>query len=85
MNVIVDRECAALGLKQCSVCKNVLHSICSKATCKTDSAWPIMILPAKHNVNKISKQLFDEEDNVSSDPVRSDDSYEEEKEVQIWG
>ena len=50
----------------------MLHYICSKATGKaTDGAWPIMILPAKHKANKISKQLFDEEDDISSDYVHT--------------
>ena len=34
---------------------------------KTNDALPIMILLAKHNANKISEQLFDDEDNISSD------------------
>lgn len=33
-----------------------------------------MILPAKYNANKISKQLFNEEDDISSDDICSDDS-----------
>ena len=59
-----EKRCAALGLKQCPVCKNVLHSICSKVSCKTDGIRPIMILSAKHNANKILKQPFDEKDKV---------------------
>ena len=59
-----EKRCAALGLKQCPVCKNVLHSICSKVPCKTDGIRPIMILSAKHNANKILKQPFDEKDKV---------------------
>ena len=56
-----------VALKQCPVCKNVLCSICSKATIKTDDTWLIMILAAKHNAMKISKQLFDGKDDVLSD------------------
>ena len=33
-----------------------------------------MILPIKHNANKISKQLFDEQDDASSDNICSDGS-----------
>ena len=37
-----------------------------------------MILPIKHNANKISKQLFDEQDDTSSDNVCSDGSDDDE-------
>ena len=45
-----QKRSASLGLNQCSVCKNVLCSICSKTMSKTDCAQPL-ILPAKHNAN----------------------------------
>ena len=37
-----------------------------------------MTLPAKHNANKISKQLFDEEDDVSSHDICSDNIDDDE-------
>ena len=57
--------------------KNVFRSIYCKATCKTYVARPILILPANHNYNKISKQLFDKEDDVCSLDICSDDSNDE--------
>ena len=41
--------------------------------CRTDSAQTIMIFPAEHNANEISKQLFDEDNGVSSDDIHSED------------
>ena len=40
----LDR-CAALGLKQCFVCHDVLKSVCSKSLCNHDKR-PVMLLPA---------------------------------------
>ena len=73
MNLIVDRKDVQpyLGLKQCPVCKNVLHSLCSQAMSETNGALLIMILTAKHNANKISKHFFDVEDDISSEGLCS--------------
>ena len=56
------------------MCWNLLRSIGSEATCKTDSAGPMIIFPAKHNNNEILKQLFNEEGDISSDGICSEAS-----------
>ena len=39
-------KCNATKLKECTVCHNILHSVCSKASCKgEDSKEPDMVIP----------------------------------------
>ena len=38
--------CRAMGLQQCSVCKNVQKSQCSKKACKVDGLTPVMVYVA---------------------------------------
>ena len=39
-------KCLAVGLKECPSCHSILHSICSKASCKVNGKKPEMISPA---------------------------------------
>ena len=39
-------KCLAVGLKECPSCHCILHSICSKATCKVNDKKPEIISPA---------------------------------------
>ena len=73
-------KCAATGLKQCPVCKNVLKSLCSKATCKVDGVKPTMILPAGKEVCKSGrrKKLFEELDEEEEDATDEEAESEEE-------
>ena len=67
-----QKKCLALGLKQCSVCLNVLRSVCSKAACRVDGEKPAMILPAKQQ-SFPSKRLFE----ADSDEEDDEDDIEE--------
>ena len=75
--------CEAIGLQQCSVCKNVLKSQCSKKLCKVDGEPPLMIFVAARtaNVSRKRKRCEDEEDDdhveSSSDEYERDSSLEE--------
>ena len=50
-------ECIITGLKQCSVCKNVIKSQCSKASCIIDGKKPVMIVGPSARPSATSKQL----------------------------
>ena len=49
----------------------MLRSLYSQTMCETNGALLIMILTGKHNANKISKQFFDVEDDISSEGLCS--------------
>ena len=53
--------CRAMGLQQCSVCKNVQKSQCSKKACKVDGLTPVMVYVAarKDKVKKKRKRCKD--------------------------
>ena len=44
--VCKSKKCAAVGLKQCPTCFQVMKSVCSKVKCRVDGVKPKMILPA---------------------------------------
>ena len=51
--------CNASGLKQCSSCKDVIKSHCSKAKCKkTDGTKPDMLIPACDKEQKRPRKSF---------------------------
>jgi len=66
-------KCAALALKQCSVCKSVLRSQCGKKACRTpDGVKPAMIKAIESKAQKnstisVSDHTSDEEDGVFHD------------------
>ena len=66
-----NEKCLAIGLKQCSICKNVLRSLCSKAGCKVNGQKRVMILPAKSHYSSL-KRLFDDSDESMSEEIMSD-------------
>ena len=74
--------CEAIGLQQCSVCKNVLKSQFSKKACKVDGQAPVMVFVAarKGKVNRKGKQCeHDEEDQESEDEENLEDEVDNEE------
>ena len=41
------KECEAIQLQQCSVCKNLLKSKCGKKVCKIDGEAPVILVAAR--------------------------------------
>ena len=54
------KECEAIQLQQCSVCKNVLKSKCGKKACKIDGEAPVMILVTAQKEKNWEKELKEE-------------------------
>ena len=54
------KECEAIQLQQCSVCKNVLKSKCGKKACKIDGEAPVMILVAAQKEKNWEKEQKEE-------------------------
>ena len=77
--VCEERKCAALGLKECSKCGNILRSVCSKAGCKEDQQKPFMILPAAALKPKARKPLVFRKEEEYSSQEEEDSSQEEEE------
>ena len=74
--------CEAIGLQQCSVCKNVLKSQCSKKTSKIDSGALVIVYLAarKDKVNRKRKRCEDdEEDEESEDEENLEDKVDNEE------
>ena len=74
--------CEGIGLQQCSVCKNVLKSQCSKKACKEDGEAPVMVYVAarKDEVNRKRKRCEDdEEDEESEDKENLEDEVDNEE------
>ena len=83
--VCSTKECGAIQLQQCSVCKNVLKSKCGKKACKTDGEAPLMILVAarkekteKTKRNRKRKEEESEESEESEEELDEVDVEEEE-------
>ena len=69
------KECEAIQLQQCSVCKNVLKSKCGKKACKIDGEAPVMISVAarKSKTEKRSRKRKDEESGESEEELDEDE------------
>ena len=72
-------KCAATGLKQCLVCKNILKSQCGKAKCKVDGVKPTMILPAgkKDCQTGRRKKLFETDEEEDDEEDKEDEESED--------
>ena len=81
------KECEAIQLQQCSVCKNVLKSKCGKKAGKIDGETPVMILVAarKQKTEKRSRKRKDEESDESEEELDEDevDAEEEGEESEV--
>ena len=66
--------CEAVLLKQCSSCKNVLKSVCSKSHCLIDGKKPDMVLPAAAMKKSIAKRLCSLVPSTSKDVEDDDES-----------
>ena len=66
-----EKECKAIDLQKCSVCKNVQKSRCSKKMCKVDGVAPMMIYVAAKK-----KLPFEESDTDSEEEECDDDCLE---------
>ena len=72
--------CRAIGLQQCSVCKNVQKSQCSKKACKVDGLTPVMVYVAarKDKVKKKRKRCEDDEENDEEEGDEEDENEDKE-------
>ena len=75
------KECEAIQLQQCSICKNVLKLKCGKKACKIDGEAPVMIWVAarKEKTEKRSRKRKDEESDESEKELDEVDAEEEQK------
>ena len=84
--VCTKAKCDASGLKECSICHNILKSTCGKAACKTDGKPLKTILPASSCKQNI-KRKFDWDDKSDNEYTSADDmdveddSFETDKEI----
>jgi hypothetical protein len=65
-------KCKAIGWKECSICHNIMRSVCSKVGCRVDGRKPEMILPAASLTHR--RPLFDESDNWENEDFSSEES-----------
>ena len=72
--------CRAMGLQQCSVCKNVQKSQCIKKACKVDGLTPVMVYVAarKDKVKKKRKRCEDDEGNDEEEGDEEDENEDKE-------
>ena len=82
--VCFEKKCKAIGLKECPICKNVMKSVCSKASCKIDGVKPVMVLPKRaYSSKKLFEESSNEEESCSDDDEEDeveDDDEEEDNE-----
>ena len=91
--VCKEKICKAAGLKECSVCGDVMKSQCSKARCTVEGIKPMMKLSWYDTDKKLNrskavskgkrkgtKQIQAEDDTATDINVDSDYSYEAESE-----
>ena len=71
--------CAAIKLKECPSCHNIMRSTCSKSGCKVEGCKPTMIMPAA--VLFKTKKTFSQKRNLPlhADDLESDLSFNEEE------
>ena len=81
------KECEAIQLHQCSVCKKILKSKCEKKACKIDGEAPVMILVAarKEKTEKRGRKRKDEEPDEPEEELDKDevDAEEEREESEV--
>ena len=68
-----QEKCLASDLTQCSICKNVLRSVCSKANCRVNGQKPVMILPLKA-IPTAPRKLFAEQEDSENESENDDES-----------
>ena len=93
------RTCHAINLKQCSICHDILKSMCTKIACKgNDGSKPKMIQPAAAGASKTKvkrRRLFreesfscsssedDDEDNDDEDIESEDEDDEKDEPMEV--
>ena len=72
--------CRAMGLQQCSVCKNVQKSQCIKKACKVDGLTPVMVYVAARKDKVKKKRKRCEDDEIDDDKEGDEEDENKDKE-----
>ena len=72
--VCKSKKCAAVGLKQCPTCFQVMKSVRSKVKCRVDGVKPKMILPAALKAKQPPRRLFPDVDESDERELSSSES-----------